>query len=141
MAKNLAKIAHATDSQLEEKVRAFRVKLWDQRREAELLLQNVDFTEAIESVYAEYGDVSINMPALATLVLQRLNARPDNYRLLADKAMTFIRNADWLMVTKGKGGGVKNKRAGHPVGKFGATCNSRIIYPTTHSRKTKKAKR
>jgi hypothetical protein len=140
MPKNLAKIAHATDSELETKVKAFRVKLWDQRREAELLLQNVDFTAAIEGVYAEHGDVVISVPALATLVLQRLNARPDNYRRLADEARNFIRNADWLMITRGKGGGVRNKRAGHPVGKFGATCMSRIIHPT-HSRTKKAAKR
>lgn len=144
MPKNFPKLAEQSDGDLEAKVKKFRQKLWDQRREAQLLIQDTNYAGAIEAVFNEHGDVSISIPALSSMALQKLGCTAENYHLLRDRVVTFIRNCDWLVIRAGKDGGVRSTHAGVKIGTFGATCMSRIIYPpkkTTHSPKRKTAKR
>jgi hypothetical protein len=138
--KQTLKLAGMTKAQINLKVAQFRRKLEAQIQEARVILGNKDIGAAIEAVYTRYGDVAINMPALAALVCRDLGATQDSYKALAETVYTFIRNADWLMVTRGKNGGVRSLRAGVKVGTFGATCNSRIICDT-HSRTIKRKSR
>ena len=144
MPKNFPKLAEQSDGDLEAKVKKFRQKLWDQRKEAQLLIQDTNYAGAIEAVFNEHGDVSISIPALSSMAPQKLRCTAENYHLLRDRVVTFIRNYNWLVIRAGKDGGVRSTHAGVKIGTFGATCMSRIIYPpkkTTHSPKRKTAKR
>lgn len=128
---------------INDKVAKYRKKLEAKRAQALIALQNKSIEGSIDEVFTRYGNVSITMPALATMVAQMLGATPENYKLLYDEIVDYIRAASHLEIRSGKDGGVRNQRAPIKVGTFGATCMSRVIHPPkpTHSRKRKTAKR
>lgn len=121
--------ASMSEKDIEQAVTKYRNKLKAKVAEAKLLLDNKEVGTAIQTVFDRYGDVAITMPALATMTCGELNATSDNYKSLHIMVCDYIRSADWLMVTKGRGGGVRCLRPGAKRGMFGATCNSRIIDP------------
>src|SRR5271154_7065536 len=100
--------ATMSDDDIDSKVAKYRLKLEKQRREAWLLVQDQDIGAAIGAAYHKYGDVAINLPALTTLVFQNLGISSRGFQIMSPKIMDFIHNADWLIVTKGKAGGVRS---------------------------------
>lgn len=130
-----------TDARIAQQVEKYRQKLLKKRADALLALKNKDIEKAIEELYYHYGNVAITLPALGTMVCQKIGATPENYKVLYESVVEFIRAADWLEVKSGKNGGVRSKRAGFKVGQFGATCQSTVMraWPT-HSRKRSRRK-
>lgn len=69
---------------------------------------------AVHAVFDAYKGASINMPALANLALQRLNAQPSNFSTLEERTLQYVRDnagtresGAMFAIGKGKGGGVK----------------------------------
>lgn len=93
---------------------------------AEREIEVATIATAVREVFDEYTNVSINMPALCTFVLTKLNAQPQNHKALHERITQYVRdNAQgkdlsakdaaesiWerpdslFVVTKGYGGGV-----------------------------------
>lgn len=89
---------------------------------AERELEQATIAEAVDAAFAAYPALErINMPALVTFVLNKLNSQPENHKVLKEKAEGYIReNAQGetyedgsqerptskFLIGKGKGGGV-----------------------------------
>lgn len=69
--------------------------------------------EAVHGIFDQYRGASVNMPALISLVLQRLGAEPATFKALGEKVMEYVRgNAgergfSTFVISRGRGGGVK----------------------------------
>lgn len=68
---------------------------------------------AVNAVFDQHKGATINMPAVTSFALQRLNVQPESYKVLAERIQTFVRdNASdergkgLFRIAKGKGGGV-----------------------------------
>lgn len=66
---------------------------------------------AVHEVFDQFKGANINMPALVSLVVQKLGGSPENFKALGDKVATFVRDnsGDFgvFTITKGRGGGVR----------------------------------
>jgi phage tail tube protein FII len=67
-------------------------------------------SDAVHAVFDQYKGTSINMPALTTFALQRLNAQPENYKALETRVQEFVR--------ENSQGEVKDGVAAHPLSMF-----------------------
>lgn len=129
---------------IDRKVDRYRSKLI-----AEFEMARKDRTELralVESVFAQYGNVTINLPAIVTLCLQkRGTATPETWKQEAHELQEFIRahghQEEWIQIRAGKDGGVRLIVTHIMQGVMGATCKSVIVKAPTHSRKTKRVKR
>ena len=103
---------------------------------AEREVEDDNIGSAVHAVFDQYPSANINMPALTSYVLQKLNAQPENFNTLEVRVMEYVRsNADLsekkdkagniiqsaeaprtraFVIGKGKGGGVK-RWSDHPV--------------------------
>lgn len=87
--------------------------------------------EAVSALFDQYKGAAINMPAVCSMTAQRLNAQPENFKVLSDRVAEYVRansqetgnekegtlveHPDSLfIIAKGKGGGV-SRRADRPV--------------------------
>jgi hypothetical protein len=63
---------------------------------------------AVNAVFDNFRGTAINMPALTTLTLQRLNCQPETCKALTARILDYVRsNAGTVFqIAKGKGGGV-----------------------------------
>jgi len=72
-------------------------------------------SDAVAAVFDQYKGAAINMPALETFSLTRLNVQPETWASLREKVRSFVRaNATdtreaggLFQVKKGSGGGVR----------------------------------
>jgi hypothetical protein len=70
---------------------------------------------AVSAQFDKHPGVSINMPALASMVLASLNVQPENFSTLEALALGYVRenasekreDGKLFRIGKGKGGGVK----------------------------------
>ena len=79
--------------------------------ERELEAEAVGF--AVNAVFDQYPGVKLNMPAMTSMALQRLNVQPENFKSLTEKVQEYIRDRAGerdsgapFHIGKGKGGGV-----------------------------------
>lgn len=121
-------LVNGTDDDLETNVQAFREAYLSYV--AERGIEDEQIATAVDAVFDQYKGASINMPALAGFVLQRLNAQPENFTALEERVLDYVRrNADQselkdketkavirqaeaprtrtFSIGKGKGGGVR----------------------------------
>ena len=99
------------------------------RAVAERETEEVQIAAAVAEVFDQYRGQSIQMPALGSMVAQKLNAQPENFKVLQDRALDYVRTnsqgetpkggtaerPDSLFVIgKGKGGGCY-RRADRPA--------------------------
>lgn len=63
---------------------------------------------AVNAVFDEHKGAAINMPALVTLGLVKLNVTFDHYTEMSEAIADYVRsNKDVYLISKGKGGGVR----------------------------------
>jgi hypothetical protein len=69
---------------------------------------------AVSAVFDKFPGAAVNMPALASMALQHLNALPSNYSTLDEKCKQYVRDnagaresGKLFVIGKGKNGGVK----------------------------------
>jgi hypothetical protein len=69
--------------------------------------------EAVNAVFDQYPGAKLNMPAVTSMALQRLNVQPENFKTLTEKVQGYIRDRAGerdsgapFHIGKGKGGGV-----------------------------------
>lgn len=79
--------------------------------------------EAIAAIFDQHKGTAINMPALQTFALQKLNAQPSNYTVLSERVAEYVREnsqgevkegveerpQSLFVIKKGKGGGVHRR--------------------------------
>lgn len=91
-----------------------------QKFEGELLKYQVEretelatIGAAVNAVFDEHLGACINMPAVTSLALQRLNVQPETYKALSERVQAFVRDnagergSSVFSIAKGKGGGVR----------------------------------
>lgn len=69
---------------------------------------------AVGGVFDQYRGINLNMPAVTSMALTRLNVQPENFKILTEKVQTYIRDnageresGAIFHIGKGKGGGVR----------------------------------
>jgi hypothetical protein len=101
------------------------------KRQAELETESTEIAAAVSELFDQYLGKPIAMPTLGSMVAQKLNAQPENFKVLSDRTLAYVRansqttgseeegnlveHPDSLFVIgKGKGGGCY-RRADKPV--------------------------
>lgn len=99
---------------------------------AERETEQAVIAEAVNAIFDAHPGAAINMPALQTFALQRLNAQPENYTILADRVADYVREnaqgetredgsherpGSLFVIKKGKGGGVHRRADMKPKNK------------------------
>ncbi len=101
------------------------------RRQAELETEGAEIAQACEELFDQYRGKAIPMPTVGSMVAQKLNAQPENFKVLSDRVLDYVRansqttgseedgtlvqHPDSLFVIgKGKGGGAY-RRADAPA--------------------------
>jgi hypothetical protein len=108
-------------------VAAFRTALL--KRIAERETEATSIGEAVNALFDEHLGTSINMPAVASMTCAKLNAQPENYKVLSDRILQYVRDnsqgettedgveerpASTFVIAKGKNGGCY-RRADRPA--------------------------
>src|SRR6185369_726615 len=92
------------------------------KRQAELETEGAEIAQACEELFDQYRGKAIPMPTVGSMVAQKLNAQPENFKVLSDRVLDYVRansqttgseedgtlvqHPDSLFVIgKGKGGG------------------------------------
>ncbi len=82
--------------------------------EAERMTENATLGLAVKAVFDQYKGVNLNMPAITSMALTRMNVQPENFKILTDKVQDYIRenagtraSGALFSIAKGKGGGVR----------------------------------
>lgn len=86
-------------------------------------------SEAVNAAFDKYHGANITMPALCTFALTKLNAQPENHKILTERVLAYVRDNSQgktaedgtverpnsvFVIGKGKNGGVR-RRADIPV--------------------------
>lgn len=80
---------------------------------AEREVETEHLARAVGELFDQHMGKPIQMPTLGSMVAQKLNAQPENFKTLSGRACEYVRaNADGkgdnlYQIAKGKGGGVK----------------------------------
>lgn len=78
---------------------------------AERETENALIAAAVSEVFDQFKGANINMPALTSYALQRLNATPSNFMALSERIQEYVREnageGGIYKIAKGKGGGVR----------------------------------
>jgi hypothetical protein len=80
--------------------------------QAERETESATIGAAVNAVFDQHRGATINTPAITSLVLQRLNAQFEQYKVLSERVHSYIRSnagekgSALFRVAKGKGGGV-----------------------------------
>lgn len=65
----------------------------------------------VNAVFDQYRGANLNMPALTSMTLTRLNCQPEAFKVLTEKVQGYIRDrageGGAFTISKGKGGGVR----------------------------------
>jgi len=81
--------------------------------EAERELESATVGEAVNAVFDQFKGARLNMPAVTSYALSRLNVQPENFKTLTEKVQGYIRDhagergtGALFSIAKGKSGGV-----------------------------------
>jgi hypothetical protein len=76
---------------------------------AEAETQEAEIASQVSAIFDQFHGKRIGMPALGSMVAQRLNAQPENFKTLSDRALDYVRanagEGGLYVITKGKNGG------------------------------------
>lgn len=61
------------------------------RRTAELETEQEEIAEAVAALFDRYPGQAIGMPAVASMTVQALNAQPENFKVLSDRVLDYVR--------------------------------------------------
>jgi hypothetical protein len=116
-------IVSGTDNDLAANEQAFRDAYLLHVAQKEI--EDTNISDAVHSVFDQYLGASINMPAVVSFALRKLNAQPENHSYLEKRTLEFIRcnsqgkklddgsfenpNSDFV-IGKGSKGGVKRRK-------------------------------
>ncbi len=98
------------------------------KRQAELETEQTEIAQAVSDLFDRNLGKAIPMPVLGSMVAQALNAQPENFKVLSDRALDYVRaNAQGevkdgvaqrpdstFVIGKGKNGGCY-RRADRPA--------------------------
>jgi hypothetical protein len=74
---------------IEASVQAFRAAAV--RRQAELETEQGEIAEAVEALFDKHLGKAIPMPTLGSMVAQALNAVPENFKVLSERSLDYVR--------------------------------------------------
>lgn len=61
------------------------------KRQAELETEQSEIASAVESLFDRQLGKAIAMPVLGSMVAQALNAEPENFKVLSERALDYVR--------------------------------------------------
>ena len=61
------------------------------KRQAELETEQSEIAEAVEALFDSNRGKAIAMPVLGSMVAQALNAQPENFKVLSERALDYVR--------------------------------------------------
>lgn len=59
---------------------------------AEREVEQTQIADAVNALFDQYQGSAIPMPVLASMTAQKLNAQPENFKVLADRALDYVRS-------------------------------------------------
>jgi len=71
------------------------------RRQAELETEQTEIADAVTALFDQYLGQPIAMPTLGSMVAQKLNAQPENFKVLSDRVLDYVRQNSQGKVTDG----------------------------------------
>lgn len=86
---------------------------------AEREVEQTEIASAVTALFDQYKGQSIPMPTLGSMVAHKLNAQPENHKVLAERTLAYVRanakgDSSLFVIGKGKGGGAY-RRADRPA--------------------------
>jgi hypothetical protein len=78
------------------------LRKYEAERETEL----ATVAGAVHAIFDQYKGARLNTPFVVGETLRRLNAQPENYKVLSDRVTEFVRTSPAFTIGKGKGGGI-----------------------------------
>ena len=85
------------------------------RFEAETATERATIAGVVHAIFDAHPGRRLPMPFLTGEALRRLNAQPENWKILSEKVADFIHTEPGFSTAKGKGGGVER----HPSAVLG----------------------
>lgn len=74
---------------IEASAQAFRTAAL--KRQAELETEQGQIAEATSALFDQYKGQAIPMPTVGSMVAQKLNAQPENFKVLSDRVLDYVR--------------------------------------------------
>ena len=61
------------------------------KRQAELETEQTEIADAVTALFDQYRGQAIPMPTVGSMVAQKLNAQPENFKVLSDRVLDYVR--------------------------------------------------
>ena len=122
----------STDGHIDQEAsaEAFRGALV--KRVAELETEQTQIAEHLTAIFDTYLGKPIPMPTLGSMVAQRFNAQPENFKVLSDRALEYVRANSQSTGSEEKGNLVEYPNSEFVIGKGkGGGCYRRADKPAT----------
>jgi len=62
------------------------------KRQAELETEGAEIASACAELFEQYKGKAIPMPTVGSMVAQKLNAEPENFKVLSDRVLDYVRS-------------------------------------------------
>ncbi len=59
---------------------------------AEREVEQTQIADAVSALFDQYQGAAIPMPALASMTAQKLNAQPENFKVLSERVLDYVRS-------------------------------------------------
>jgi hypothetical protein len=106
------------------------------KRQAELETEQTQIAEAVSAIFDTYHGKPIAMPTLGSMVAQRLNAQPENFKVLSDRALEYVRANSQTTGSEEEGNLVQHPSSEFVIGKGkGGGCYRRADAPVKPAKK------
>lgn len=110
------------------------------KRQAELETEGAEIAQACEELFDQYRGKAIPMPTVGSMVAQKLNAQPENFKVLSDRVLDYVRANSQATGSEEDGTYAEHPDSLFVIGKGkGGGCSRRADVPAKPAKGTKKA--
>lgn len=110
------------------------------KRQAELETEGAEIAQACSELFDQYRGKAIPMPTVGSMVAQKLNAQPENFKVLSDRVLDYVRANSQTTGSEEDGDLVQHPDSLFVIGKGkGGGCSRRADVVAKPAKGTKKA--
>jgi hypothetical protein len=110
------------------------------KRQAELETEGAEIAQACSELFDQYRGKAIPMPTVGSMVAQKLNAQPENFKVLSDRVLDYVRSNSQTTGSEEEGTLEQHPDSLFVIGKGkGGGCSRRADVPAKPAKAGKKA--
>ena len=110
------------------------------KRQAELETESAEIAQACSELFDDHRGKAIPMPTVGSMVAQKLNAQPENFKVLSDRVLDYVRANSQSTGSEDEGTLVLHPDSEYVIGKGkGGGCYRRADAPVKPAKGAKKA--